>query len=131
MPYNREVYLAAAPAFSTASQNAKRNRAPYGMLLTTTPGDLLTDSGAYAYDIRNKATPWIENYYDFTYQQSEELKNSNTNNSFFMISYTSLGTSILMSSNTDKALKSPLNQFLKSLLNAVIALSTLVLISWS
>ena len=88
MPYNREVYLAAAPAFSTASQNAKRNRAPYGMLLTTTPGDLLTDSGAYAYDIRNKATPWIENYYDFTYQQLEELKNSNTNNSFFMISYT-------------------------------------------
>lgn len=88
MPYNREVYLAAAPAFSTASQNAKRNHAPFGMLLTTTPGDLLTDSGAYAYDIRNKATPWIENYYDYTYQELEDLKNSNTNNAFFMISYT-------------------------------------------
>lgn len=88
MPYNREVYLAAAPAFSTASQNAKKNFAPYGMLLTTTPGDLLTDSGSYAYDIRNKATPWIENYYDLSYQQLEELKNSNTNNAFFMISFT-------------------------------------------
>lgn len=88
MPYNREVYLAAAPAFSTASQNAARNNAPYGMLLTTTPGDLLTDSGAYAYDIRNKATPWNEHYYDLTYDQLVELKNSNTNNSFFMISYT-------------------------------------------
>lgn len=87
MPYNKEVYLAAAPAFSTASQNAKENNAPYGILLTTTPGDLLTDSGAYAYDIRNKATPWNEHYYDLTYDQLEDLKNSNTNNSFFMVSY--------------------------------------------
>lgn len=87
MPYNREVYLAAAPAFSRASQNAKNNGAPYGMLLTTTPGDLLTDSGVYAFDIRNKATPWNEKYYDLTYDQLIELKDSNTNNSFFMISY--------------------------------------------
>ena len=42
----------------------------------------------YAYDIRNKATPWNEHYYDLTYDQLVELKNSNTNNSFFMISYT-------------------------------------------
>ena len=88
MPYNREVYLAAAPAFSKASENAKRMGAPYGMLLTTTPGDLLTDSGAYAYDIRNKATPWNERYYDMTYDELVELKNSNTNNAFFMVSYT-------------------------------------------
>lgn len=88
MPYNREVYLAATPAFSTASKNAKENNAPYGILITTTPGDLLTNSGSYAYDIRNKATPWVENYYDFNYQQLIELNNSNTNNKFFMISYT-------------------------------------------
>lgn len=88
MPYNREVYLAATPAFSTASQNAASNNAPYGMLLTTTPGDLLTDSGQYAYNIRNNATPWNEQYYDFTYDQLIELRNSNTNNTFFMISYT-------------------------------------------
>lgn len=88
MPYNREVYLAATPAFSTASKNAASNNAPYGMLLTTTPGDLLTDSGQYAYNIRNNATPWNEQYYDFTYDQLIELRNSNTNNSFFMISYT-------------------------------------------
>lgn len=88
MPYNKEVYLAAVPAFSTASENAKRNGAPYGILITTTPGDLLTDSGMYAYDIRNKATPWNEKYYDLTYKQLIELKNSNTNNSYFLISYT-------------------------------------------
>lgn len=88
MPYNREVYLSAVPAFSTASQNARMNRAPYGILLTTTPGDLLTDSGCYAYDIRNKATPWHEHYYDLTYDELENLRKSNTNNAFFMVSYT-------------------------------------------
>jgi hypothetical protein len=88
MPYNKEVYLAATPAFSTASQNAKRNGAPYGMLLTTTPGDLLTDSGQFAYDIRNKATPWNERFYDCTYQELEAIRDSNTNNTFFMVSYT-------------------------------------------
>ena len=88
MPYNKEVYLAATPAFSRASQNAKKNNAPYGMLLTTTPGDLLPDSGAYAFEIRNNATPWNERYYDLNYQEFEELKKSNTNNSFFLVSYT-------------------------------------------
>lgn len=88
MPYNKEVYLAATPAFSTASQNAKRNGAPFGMLLTTTPGDLLTDSGVFAYDIRNKATPWNERFYDCTYQELEAIRDANTNNTFFMVSYT-------------------------------------------
>ena len=35
IPYNKIVYLAAIPAFSTASRNAKANGAPYGVLLTT------------------------------------------------------------------------------------------------
>lgn len=88
MPYNREVYLAASPAFSTASENAKRNGAPYGVVLTSTPGDLLTDSGQYAYNIRNNALPWMEQYYDLNYEELEGLRKSNTNNAFFLISYT-------------------------------------------
>ena len=58
------------------------------MLLTTTPGDLLTDEGQYAYNIRNNATPWNENYYDRTIQQLEQLRDANTNSAFFLISYT-------------------------------------------
>ena len=87
MPFNKEVYLAATPAFSTASQNAARNRAPYGMCITTTPGDLLTDSGQFAYDIRNKATLWSERYYDMTYEELEGLRKSNTQTPFFLVSY--------------------------------------------
>lgn len=88
MPYNKDVYMAAVPAFSTASQNAKANNAPYGMLITTTPGDLLTDSGMYAYDIYNKATKWQEAYYDLNYDELEGLRKANTNTSFFLVEYT-------------------------------------------
>ena len=87
MPYNKEVYLAAAPAFSTASDNARSMGAPYGMVLATTPGDLLTDSGIYAFDMLNKATPWKEEYYDMTYEQLEGLRKANTKSSFFSIVY--------------------------------------------
>lgn len=85
--YNDIVYASAVPAFSTASQNAKKNGAPYGVLLTTTPGDLLTDSGLFAYKIRNEATPWLEQYYDLTIDQLEGLRAANTRNNFFLISF--------------------------------------------
>ena len=39
MLYNQYAYTAAVPAFSTASQNAKANHAPYGILITSTPGE--------------------------------------------------------------------------------------------
>ena len=88
MPYNNIVYKAAIPAFSTASQNAARNGAPYGILLTTTPGDLTTDSGIFAYEIRNSGIRWNEKYYDLSYQELVELRNSNKNSTFFTVSYT-------------------------------------------
>ena len=88
MPFNKEVYLAAVPAFSTASANAKAHGAPYGLLITSTPGYLTTDSGMFAYSILNNATPWNEMYYDYTIQQLEELRESNHNSSFFYIRFT-------------------------------------------
>lgn len=88
MLYNQYAYTAAVPAFSTAAQNAKANHAPYGILITTTPGDLTTEQGLYAYNIRNNATEWSEEYYDYNYQQLEELRLSNTKSSFFLVRYT-------------------------------------------
>ena len=87
MPYNKEVYMAAAPAFSKAAKNAERNHAPYGMVLTTTPGDLLTTSGEFAYMMLKTATPWSEDFYDYDYNQLKGLKEANTNNAFFYITY--------------------------------------------
>lgn len=88
LQYNDTIYGAATPAFMTASQNAARNSAPYGILITTTPGDLLTDAGACAYDMRNKATKWNDRFYDLTPQELHDLQAANTNSSFFLVSFT-------------------------------------------
>ena len=88
MPYNEIVLMAAAPAFSRASRNAASNNAPHGMLITTTPGDLLTTSGSYAYEVRNKATVWREEFYDMTFDQLIGLKESNRESNFFFVRYT-------------------------------------------
>lgn len=88
MPYNDVIYGAAFPAFSRAKQNARANNAPYGMLITTTPGDMTTKEGKYANDMRLNATEWNESYYDNTYEEMEELRNSNKNSTFFHIRYT-------------------------------------------
>lgn len=88
MPFNYEAYGAAIPAYSTAKELAQKNHAPYGIVLTSTPGDLTTKEGQYAFKIHNEATPWNETYYDLDMKQFEELKNANTNSSFFLIRYT-------------------------------------------
>lgn len=87
MPWNNVVYNAAYPAFSKASANARNNHSPYGILITTTPGDLLTNPGAEAYRVRNNATPWSERFYDFSYQELVDLIKCNKSSPFFMISY--------------------------------------------
>ena len=43
LPYNSTIYLNAAPAFKTASMIAKQHGAPFGVLLTTTPGFMSSD----------------------------------------------------------------------------------------
>ena len=49
LPYNSTIYLNAAPAFKTASMIAKQHGAPFGVLLTTTPGRLLSMTIAVYY----------------------------------------------------------------------------------
>ena len=86
--HNQLVYESATPAFITASQNARANGAPYGILMTTTPGDLTSAEGEYAFKIRNNATPWCENYYDLTHDELAAIVEANENSSFFHVIYT-------------------------------------------
>ena len=88
IPYNRIVYNAATPAFSRAASNAQANGAPYGIIITSTPGDLLTDSGSYAFGILDKATKWFDKFYDLSPQALYDLKAQNTNNTFWYIKFT-------------------------------------------
>lgn len=88
MPYNSIIYSAAQPAYSRAKQNAAANHVPYGMLITTTPGDLTTDEGAFANTMRLNATPWNEAYYDRSRAELEDIHNSNNDSTFFYIRFT-------------------------------------------
>jgi len=88
LPYNDVVYAAAAPAFSTASQNAKKNGAPHNITITTTPGDLTTKEGQFAYNMVSIATQWNEAYYDYSYDKLVALMESNKQSSFMHIRYT-------------------------------------------
>ena len=38
IPYNDVIYSNASPAFKTASDVARNNGSPYGILISTTPG---------------------------------------------------------------------------------------------
>ncbi|MGL5752490.1 MAG: hypothetical protein ACRCXT_18285, partial [Paraclostridium sp.] len=88
IPYNGIVYSSATPAFKTASQNAKANGAPYGIIITTTPGDLTTEEGLDAYESKEAATKFSENWYDFETPHLQELISKNTKSSFVYIRFT-------------------------------------------
>jgi hypothetical protein len=93
--YNREMYMAAIPAFSTARANAVAAGAPYGILITTTPGSLTEEEGQFAFNIRNSATQWNEAYYDYSREQLEALMKANDRSNFMHVvySYQQLGRS--------------------------------------
>ena len=86
--YNDIIYSAATPAFKTASDNARKNGKPYGILITTTPGDMTTDEGLEAYNTKESATPFDESFYDFDLDKLNSVKKSNTNSSFFYMKFT-------------------------------------------
>lgn len=88
IPFNSIIYLAATPAYSRAAQNARDTGAPYGILITTTPGDLLTDEGKSAYNTKNNATQFSERYYDMTLDELRELVAVNTKSTFMYMRFT-------------------------------------------
>ena len=93
--YNDIIYMNAMPAFKTAADNARKNGSPYGILITTTPGFMTEDCGREAYAMKEAATPFDEQWYDFSYAQLMELLKSNTKSDFVYIkfSYQQLGCS--------------------------------------
>lgn len=85
--YNEEIYTNMYPAFKTASMNAKKNKVPYGILITTTPGSLTEEAGQYAYRMRNNATRFDELWYNLDTPELMELIHANTDSSFVYIEY--------------------------------------------
>lgn len=62
--FNSAIYTAATPAYQTAKEKAIKNGIPYGITITTTPGDLATPHGAYAYKFMQSCITFDESMYD-------------------------------------------------------------------
>jgi hypothetical protein len=88
LPYNDTIYMNAAPAYKTAASIAKQNGAPYGILITTTPGFMTTPEGREAYATKENATKFSESWYDKTYPELMSIIGSNTKSDFVYIRYT-------------------------------------------
>lgn len=87
-PYNEIIYVNTIPAWKTASMNARKNNAPYGITITTTPGFLQDEAGKYAWDMKESATPFTELWYDMNYNELMNYINANNRSSFIYIRYT-------------------------------------------
>ena len=88
IPFNLDIFINGAPAHQTAAMNAKRNGKPYGIIITTTPGDLTTEEGMNGFHMKETATVFDEQWYDLTYQQIMLIVESNKTNNFVYIKFT-------------------------------------------
>lgn len=88
IPHVKDVYMSATPAYKTASMNAKANRNPYGIIISTTPGDLTTEEGQTAFAMKENAIPFNEVFYDRTQQELDDMIYGNDNSNFIYIRFT-------------------------------------------
>ena len=87
IPFNKVIYLNGVPAYKTAAQNARNNGKAYGILITTTPGDLNTDEGVEAWELKEDSTRFSETFYDMTYQQIMNMLAANKKTNFVYLEY--------------------------------------------
>jgi hypothetical protein len=89
--FNWKIYEAALPAFNKAKENAIKYELPYGVHITTTPGDLCCEHGAYAYKFMQSCVRFDEEMYDDDKNEYKKLTRRLTkgdNNGFLFIQFT-------------------------------------------
>lgn len=92
--FNSIIYGASTPAYEKAREVAEKNGAPYAISITTTPGDLCTPHGAWAYKMMEDSLPFMEEMYDWKRKKLyDRVLNTPDKNSFIFIqfSYLQLG----------------------------------------
>lgn len=93
--FNRIIYAAMAPAWSKAAEISISKNRPIGKILTTTPSDLSTDMGDFAYNIKEKAAKFDEKLYDMDPTELSTWMDKNSQNGYLYIefNYQQLGNS--------------------------------------
>ena len=71
-PFFPVLLANSAPAYKTASENARLSGLPYGRFMSTTPGDLDSKTGREAKKVIDSMIPWSETLYDKTRTEIEE-----------------------------------------------------------
>jgi hypothetical protein len=84
---NRIIFEAALPAWSTASENAKKAGTPYSIVITTTPNNVDTPHGAYAKMIVDKAAKFEYICFDMDDKEIDEFVQKNSSNNFVFVQY--------------------------------------------
>jgi hypothetical protein len=85
---NKIIFEAALPAWSTASDNAKKNGVPYSITITTTPNNVDTPQGAYAKMMIDKAAKFEYDCFDMTDETFHDYIQNNSSNNFVFVQYT-------------------------------------------
>ena len=82
-----EIWRSAAFAYNTASANAEKNKSVYGVVLTSTAGDLDTAAGKEATEFVNKMLPWKDEYLDKDIDNLKKILNSPAYNTFVFVEH--------------------------------------------
>lgn len=85
--FNRIIYAAMAPAWSKAAEIAISKGRPIGKILTTTPSDLSTDMGMFAYELRENAAWFDESLYDLDASELSEFMEKRSQNGYLYIEF--------------------------------------------
>ena len=87
------LFVTQLPAFNTASENARRNKASYCRIFSSTPGDPDTNAGEQSQFILDRTYRWTEKFYDMDINTVKEIidRNSETNIVYIEYSYQQLG----------------------------------------
>lgn len=73
--FNETIYDAATPAYEKARELAEANGAPYAISITTTPGDLATPHGAWAYKMMDDSVVFREEMYSWSAKKLNDRVN--------------------------------------------------------
>lgn len=89
--FNETIYSAATPAYEKATELAIKNHAPHAISITTTPGDLATPHGAFAYKMMNDSIRFDESFYNLDYKKlMDRVENTPDKIPFLFIQYSYL-----------------------------------------
>ena len=85
--YIKTIMAASGPAYSTASENAKRNNSIHCRILTSTPGDLDSQAGMDALEIIENTCKFSETFYDKPIEDVYEYIETNSINRIVYIEF--------------------------------------------